>query len=806
MNSMKEREYDIAVASSRLSKKWKNKKMSWRDIVKACSETTYTRETVAEYGRMTRDEQSNIKDVGGFVGGYLSEGTRKTDNVKWRSVATLDIDYGTSDVWDDFTMGFDCAAIMYSTHKHTPEKPRYRLVIPFSRDVAPDEYEPLCRLIARDLGIELFDTTTYQLPRLFYWPSTSKDGEFVFHEQQGSPIDVDEILGSYVDYRDASQWPISSRESEAVAREIRKAGDPTEKPGLIGAFCRQYSIEEAIDKFLQDVYEPTATEGRYTYRKGSVAGGLVCYEGKFAYSHHETDPTSRTLCNAFDLCRVHLFGDLDEGSRVTDVTRLPSYSRMQDMVADDGEVRKRLTMERRANVESDFEDIDTKDEDGGEWMKGLDYDRSGKIKSTTSNMMLVMENDPNLKGRMWRDLFSGFDIVVGGLPWDKKATQWGNSDDSNLRVYLDNVYEITGKDKIYDAKEAVLTKNTRHPIREYLNSLEWDGVERLDRLIIDYIGAEDTRLNREMTRKHFTAAVARVFRPGCKYDHCLILTGEEGIGKSTLFSVMGGEWFSDSLVTMEGKEGMDQARGGWIIELSELGSVKRSDVEQVKSYISRQEDVYRPAYGRVVERHPRQCVFCGTTNETYFLKGDTGNRRFWVIEVNKELRKNGGFREALEADRDQLWAEAVVRFKRGERLYLDPEMEREAREAQTRYNDDADDPLRSELEQFLDRKLPPDWGTYDLNRRRAYYKNPDPLEAEATVTRDRFCAPEFIREFLGRDMSDSQYKFLARKVCGYMRKFEGWEEAKLVNHVQALYGRQKGFIRKADFNVTEDDI
>ena len=291
-----------------------------------------------------------------------------------------------------------------------------------------------------------------------------------------------------MDYRDASQWPISSRESEAVAREIRKAGDPTEKPGLIGAFCRQYSIEEAIDKFLQDVYEPTATEGRYTYRKGSVAGGLVCYEGKFAYSHHETDPTSRTLCNAFDLCRVHLFGYLDEGSRVTDVTRLPSYSRMQDMVADDGEVRKRLTMERRANVESDFEGIDTKDEDGGEWMKGLDYDRSGKIKSTTSNMMLVMENDPNLKGRMWRDLFSGFDIVVGGLPWDKKATQWGNSDDSNLRVYLDNVYEITGKDKIYDAKEAVLTKNTRHPIREYLNSLEWDGVERLDRLLIDYSG------------------------------------------------------------------------------------------------------------------------------------------------------------------------------------------------------------------------------------------------------------------------------------------------------------------------------
>ena len=801
---MARREYDIAVANSRLSKKWKNKKMGWQDIVKACSETTYTKETVAEYGRMTKDEQAGIKDVGGFVGGYLSEGVRKTANVKWRSLATLDIDYGKSEFWEDFTLNFDCAALMYSTHKHTPEKPRYRLVIPLSRDVTIDEYEPMCRMIAKSVGIDMFDTTTYEMARLFYWPSTSKDGEYVFQEQRGDPLDVDEILSGYVDYKDASQWPISSRESEAVVREIRKAGEPTEKPGLIGAFCRQYSIEDAIEKFLSDVYEPTTTEGRYTYKAGSVAGGLVCYDGKFAYSHHETDPVSKTLCNAFDLCRVHLFGNLDEGSKAQDVTRLPSYSKMQDMVAEDGSVRKMLAMERRRNAGIDFDGIDTEDE--GEWMEGLDYDRSGKIKSTTNNMMLVLENDPNLRGRMWRDLFSGFDIVVGGLPWNKKATQWGNSDDSNLRVYLDSVYEITGKDKIYDAKEAVLTKNTRHPIREYLGSLEWDGVERLDRLIIDYIGAEDTRLNREMTRKHFTAAVARVFRPGCKYDHCLILTGEEGIGKSTLFSVMGGEWFSDSLVTMEGKEGMDQARGGWIIELSELGSVKKSDVEQVKSYISRQEDVYRPAYGRVVERHPRQCVFCGTTNETYFLKGDTGNRRFWVIDVNKDLRKNGGFREALEADRDQLWAEAVVRFKEGEKLYLDIDMEREAREIQKRYNDDADDPLKAELAQFLERKLPPDWGTYDLNRRRAYYKNPDPLDADATVTRDRFCAPEFICEFLGKDKSDCQNKYISRKVFGYMREFEAWEEVKLVNHVQALYGRQKGFIRKINFDVTKDDI
>ena len=320
---------DVATAHSRLSKKWKNKKWKWSEIVKKCSDTRRTDESVAEYMKMTRDEQSNVKDVGGFVGGYLTSGTRKTENVIWRSMATLDIDYGTNNVWDDFTMQFNFAALLYSTHKHTAEKPRFRLVIPFSRNVEPKEYEPICRKIADAIGIDLFDTTTYQLPRLFYWPSTPKDGTFVFEYQDGNALDVDEILSKYVNPQDVSEWPTGSRENEAVAHEIRKAGDPLEKPGLIGAFCRAYTIEEAITKFLADKYEATATDGRYTYKLGSVAAGLVCYENKFAYSHHETDPASKQLCNAFDLVRIHLFGLQDEGTRVTDITRLPSYQKMQ---------------------------------------------------------------------------------------------------------------------------------------------------------------------------------------------------------------------------------------------------------------------------------------------------------------------------------------------------------------------------------------------------------------------------------------------------------------------------------------------
>lgn len=800
---------DIATAHSRLAKTWKNRKWTWGELVEKCSRTKRTDETVSDYLKMPREEQGSIKDVGGFVGGYLNGGKRRTDSVMWRSMATLDIDYGTPEVWDDFTTLFGFAAMLYSTHKHTPEKPRFRLVFPLSRNTKPDEYEPLCRRIADAVGIELFDTTTFQLPRLFYWPSTPRDGEFVFRVQDGPACDVDETLATYVDYRDVASWPMSSREGAVVRHEMRKAGEPTEKPGLIGAFCRAYAIEDAIDKFLGDVYEKTAAEGRYTYRLGSMAAGLVCYGGKFAYSWHETDPASRQLCNAFDLCRIHLFGVHDEGCSADDVTRRPSYGMMQDFAAKDKAVRVLLTKERQASANSDFADVDLPEADGRarakktDWMAGLEYDRKGAIKSTAKNIIAILENDPMLAGHLWHDLFSGFDLIKGGLPWDREASTWANRDDANLRIYLEENYGVTGKDKIKDATAAVLTRHKVHPIRDYLNSLRWDGTERLDRLIIDYIGAEDCELNRMITRKHFTAAVARVMQPGCKYDYCLIIAGAEGIGKSTLFSVMGGEWFSDSLVTMEGKSGMEQARGGWVIELPELGSIKRSDVEQVKAYISRQDDVYRPAYGTVVERHPRQCVFCGTTNEAYFLKGDTGNRRFWVMHVDASLRKHDEPREALGRDRDQLWAEAVERWRQGEALYLPKAMEDEIRKRQAEFNDNNDDPLPGMVRSFLDMKLPPDWPTWDLNRRRAYIKNPDPLDATGTEKRGRVCAAEFLAEVLGRDVGGKDYRYEARRVNKIIGEL-GWEKSSGLRF--PIYGLQRSFIRPANLMNDEDAI
>lgn len=797
---------DLATGHSRTSKKWRNRHWQWSELLQRCSETQRTSETAAEYAKMSREEQSNVKDVGGFVGGYLSGGVRKNTNVLYRSVATLDIDYGTLNVWEDFQMAFGFAAMIYSTHKHSEKTPRYRLVFPLSRQVSPAEYEPLCRKIAAEIGIDLFDDTTYELPRLFYWPSTSKDAEYVFEYQDGPACNVDQILAQYVDYRDVSAWPVSSREGDVIAHEIKKAGDPTEKPGLIGAFCRAYSIEDVIERFLSDYYEPTGADGRYTYKLGSVAGGLVCYEGKFAFSHHETDPASRQLCNAFDLCRIHLYGAKDEGSRALDITRKPSYLAMTDFARQDRNVKLILSRDKQQAAADDFAGVELPEDYSDEWKADLEYSKSGKLQCTIGNIILILENDPALRGHIVHDLFAGYDGVVGGLPWNKNATQWTDTDDANLRVWLEKNYDITGKEKIADALTAVLTRNSYHPIRDYLNGLTWDGTPRLERLIIDYIGAEDTELNRVMTRKHFTAAVTRVFKPGCKYDYCLVMTGPEGAGKSTLLNKMGGQWFNDSITTTEGKEGMDQLRRAWIIEMGELASIKRSDVESIKAYLSKRVDIYRAAYARRTAEHPRQCIFCGTTNEALFLKGDNGNRRFWIIAVDPTLRKYTAWQDAIDRDRDQLWAEAVHYYKQGEKLYLDDRLEAQAKQRQAEYNDDHDDPLADMLLNFLDAKLPADWETYDLSRRRAWWRDPDPLNADGTETRTRVSAVEFICERMGRDMADKEFKYLARKISNLIKALPNWEKVSTTKHCQNLYGIQRGYRRIVEAGSTEDDL
>ncbi len=800
---------DIATAHSRLAKKWKNKKWSWADLVKRCSETKRTGESVKEYAKMSREEQSDIKDVGGFVGGYLSGGTRKTPNVMWRSLITLDIDYGTPDFWDDFTLAFNFAAVLYSTHKHTPETPRYRLIIPLNRDVKPGEYEPICRKIADAVGIDLFDVTTYQLPRLFYWPSTSRDGEYIFEFQDGPACNADEILATYRNWHDVSEWPVASREGEAVAHEIRKAGDPLEKPGLIGAFCRAYTIEEAIEKFLPDAYERTATDGRYTYKAGSVAGGLVCYEGKFAYSHHETDPASRQLCNAFDLVRIHLYGIHDEGTEIKDVTKRPSYLKMADFVGKDKNVRVLIAKEKRAEAEADFAGVDLtgsgeSEEDQNKWLSELEYDRKGNISNTNKSRTTIARNDENLRAIRY-DLFKGEFAVTDPDSKFKSLSGTGldNIAAAKIAGYIEDVYglKINYKELVAKLLYPLADERGFNPVRDFITAEEWDGKARVDTLLIDYLGADDTELTRAVTRKWLTAAVARVFNPGCKFDGVLTLQGPQGIGKSLILTIIAGSWYNGNFsFSANIKEQREILADSWIVENGELAGMKKADVESAKAFISNVEDKYRRPYGALVEHFPRHCVMAATTNEDYFLRSTTGDRRWWIVAV-KGTGEVAAWLPDLKKNVAQIWAEAYAYYRQGETLYLSPELEKEARKMQEAYNVAAGDPLLAPLQEWLDTPLPPEWNVWPIGRRLAFYRNRDPLEEYGTLKRDRVCVAEIKAEFPHPEIK----KYTPQQISKLMEHCDGWIKSEKTIRIPQ-YGKPRGWIRDAQNEPPDDDI
>ena len=792
--------YTISVGESRTATAWPNKVTSWAKLTARLAKCHYTHESAAEYKAMNKIQRGKVKDIGGFVGGVIKDGgRRKADSILSRSLVTLDIDYGTASTVELVREMLDGTAwCLYSTHSHTKEAPRYRLVLPLSREVTPEEYIPIARRIADDLGIDLFDSSTYEPSRLMYWPSVPRDVEYVYEVGEGDPVDADKVLATYTDWHNVIEWPVDSRTATiAKGKPGAKQEDPTEKGGIIGAFCRSYSITEAIEAFLSDVYIPTGHPDRWTFAAGSTAGGLVIYEDKWAYSHHGTDPCCEKLVNAFDMVRLHLFGDADKDADInTPVNRLPSFLEMEKMARADKTVSQLLAREKIRSLQEDFAGIEIPEEetDDDAWMADLKMDTKGKtFLPTPYNFGLICRNDKGLKGAAASDLFQGRIVLRRDLPWRKMSIDpyWNNTDDAGLIEYVSQHYDLSSKTTLLDANDIAVSQNCFHPVRDYLSSLRWDGVERLDALIVDYLGAEDTPLTRAMTRKHFTAAVARVMLPGIKYDYVLTLIGPEGTGKSTLIRKMAKDtWFTDSLTSIEGREAMEQLRGKWLAEMGELTNYKRSTSEAYKAFLSKQDDSYRPAYGRKTETYRRQCVFFATTNENTFLKGDTGNRRFWVIECGADLPGKNVF-EDLEGEVDQLWAEAVVRFKAHETLYLDPAMEAEARARQEEHNEIPSDERAGIIAEFIHKTLPATWSSLTMDQRRAWFQtSSETASEEPRIRRETICAVEILVECFGQKM-DEKTRYRTKEINQILRKLDCLEDAGRSR--DDVYGLQRRF-------------
>ena len=786
---------DICIGNSRKDKFWKNEEISLEKFIKRISTTIRTSETMEEYNHLPKSKQDDIKDVGGFILGKLKDNKRRKENVLSRSALTLDMDYGSENIVGELKNSLTYRTLIYSTHKHKKSKPRLRLIIPLDRNVSPDEYSAISRMVASEINMDLFDDSTYEASRLMYWPSTSCDGEFIFEDIKKDILKADDVLKKYENWKDTKSWPTSSRQKIVFKNNLNKQADPLTKEGLIGGFCRTYSISDVIEKFLGHVYEESEFRGRYDYIPASSSAGVVVYDDKFSYSHHATDPASGKLLNAFDLVRTHNFSHLDkiEDLEKKPSNKLPSFKAMENFVLQDEKVKQLLSKERQDLAKMEFEVVQ-EEEVNTSWQNLLELDKKGNVKSTMSNMAIIIRNDVNFKNIVYNQFKCSID-VVGKLPWKQIKSGWSDADMACAKLYFERVYKIWSPLKFKDALLAVTSsERVYHPIKEYFKTLKWDKVSRLDTLLVDYLGAKDNIFVREVTRKTFCAAVTRIFEPGKKFDSILVLCGPQGIGKSTLFSKLGKEWYSDSLslCDMKDKTAAEKLQGYWLLELGELAGIKKVDVEVIKSFISRTDDKFRKAYGVNVESNPRSNIIVGTTNsEGGFLRDITGNRRFWPVMVSG----NSNLKPWDLKDVDQIWAEALYRYEQGEELYLKGDVSKMAKIAQQEAMESDD--REGIILDYLETLLPTNWNEMTLYERRAYLNNKELIASKGIVRKSEICIMEIWCECFFRERQDLK-RTDSYEIEGILNRIGGWERMTSNKSGKIrfeIYGPQRAFIR-----------
>ena len=790
-----DRKISIATGTSRRATVWTTQTLLLSELWEKLRIPARSTETLAEYMNLPKAQQDEKKDVGGFVGGALVGERRKAGNVAGRDIVTLDLDSIPAGHKDDVLRrvdGLGCGYCIYSTRKHHPAAPRLRVLLPLDRTVTADEYEPIARKTAELIGLEFADPSTFEACRLMYWPSCCSDSEYVYLAADKPFLYADGVLAQYADWHDVRQWPALPGQ-QAFTKLAVKQGDPEGKEGLVGAFCRVYDIQRAMDELIPGIYEPVDNmPGRYTYLGGSTTGGAVLYDnGKFLYSHHATDPCGGKLVNAFDMVRLHKFGEQDDDAKAgTPGGRLPSFLAMCRFVGELPEVRAKKAAEDFAGLTAE----PIAPAEAPAWTDGLTFSAAGGYEKTLNNIMLILRNVTELHGCARKDGFSGRIYTADDLPWHKNRECWSDADTTELRKHLDINYKLRpSKQDVKDAVTAVAVKQQFHPVCDYLNSLTWDGTPRLDTVFVDYLGVADSPYSRAVTRKSLTGAVTRVMRPGCKFDYMVVLVGKQGRNKSTILAKLAGpDWFSDSLVTFDGKNAFEAITGKWLIEIPEMHAFDKVTMNQAKAFITKQSDYYRAAYAEYPENRPRQCAFFGTTNNSECLRDETGGRRFWVLDIDTQPRTKSVAHD-LSVERDQIWAEAVVRWKAGEPLFLSPDLEHVANEVQESHREASS--REGLVRDFMERLVPEDWRDWSLDRRRLFWGGSVAgVESLKLVPRDRICAIEVWCEAFGGDLRNLKTAD-ARELNAILVNTPGWKRP--TNSIRfGPYGKQRGFVRE----------
>jgi predicted P-loop ATPase len=715
--------------------KAKNLAWSWRSFVKLLSRVERTDESRRAFDGMSKDEQDRLKSIRGWISGAQCDGKwRNLKNVKSRNLLTLDLDYSTKKLAEALREGKSalgrCEYLVHTTRRHTEEQPRLRIFVPLKRTVTKEEYPAFVRIVSwwldgKGATIKQVDRVSARPAQMMFLPTASRDGEFWAYRNEGKLLDPDHIFAAFKkergDWNDLSLLPLFDDE-HALRKRVEKAEDPTQKTGIVGAFCRAYRIEDAIETFLSDKYVPSdAASGkpRYTYTGSTSSNGAVVEDdGLFLYSHHGHDPCCERLVNAFDLVRIHLFGQEDEKvSQDTPPGQLPSWKAMNDLVRADEKAKAELIAEKLPILDEFFSDIEDDDFEPTEakpqeskskkttsvedlmgfdekpkekkknpwaWTNDLECDNNGRFVSSLANVTKIILNDPRIGPNVAYNEFLSRIALVGDIKTGIRGMKpvlckntvvgvnWSDHFNNAIRLILEEEngngkvgwgLRVTDRD-LNAAKDTAARQRSFHPVKTYLESLTWDGVPRIETCFSRYLGCPETGYTRQVSRNVFLACVARIYQPGHKFDFVVIIKGEQGGRKSTFVKrLVRDEWGGTFNAKFDDPWRIaDQTVGKWILEMGEIHTFKKSDYGLAKEFVRRQRDDVRRAWDKEISELPRQFILIGTTNDTKFLRDPTGNRAYWPIVSTKTIRDPIDT-DKLVAERDQLWAEALALYK-----------------------------------------------------------------------------------------------------------------------------------------------
>jgi len=786
--------------------KAKNASKSLKTFRNMFRKPVVTNERMKDFLKLPDKDQAHLKSAAGWFYRTQIEGQRRNRGSGLPSdMVTLDLDYATPEYLRsllDGEVATEWEWFLHTSRRHTAEKPRVRLFIFLSEPVPNDLYGPVSRIVAQHFDPDMIhvDKVSFRPAQMMFMPTISKDGEFIFHENNGDLLDWSEMLDIYEqtkgDWRDITQLPQVEGEN---AREVaEKAEDPTEKKGIVGDFCRAYNVMEAIEAFDLPYQEVDDYSGkpRYTYLGGTTTNGAeVQDDGLFLYSHHGSDPVSDMLVNAFDLVRIHKFGDKDEKFDPDGkaMHQRPSFKAMVESLEHD-EKYKAQQVASRYDIDAINEDFDDamaelgdeieiedpeiddlvgvppkretveahrddaadlgpttqkrvkKEPPPKDWIQGLQLTQDGVIVANSPNVAQIIQNDKRTRESVEFNEFTERVVSRHALrtrmPFvcDFRITDpvngdvWEDIHTTAVRAMIESEngpgktgYGFKVSDRDMDAGIELAARQARfHPVREYLESLSFAPPSIAESLFVRYMGCPDTPYHREAARLFLVGAVARVYEPGHKFDFVPILFGAQGKRKSTFCRILACDWHGELKATFSDENKLvEQMTGGWILEMPELGSITRSQVEDAKAFVSATSSHVRLAWARRSKVYKRQCVFIGSTNDEEFLIDNTGNRRWWPIKVSAEMIDT----DLLLRERDTIWGAAVAIYKEMREAkphgdldltFRDPEALEEAMalQEQTRISSEMDH-YAEIIEPWLDRKITADdEGFEELHHRR----------------------------------------------------------------------------------------